>query len=224
MRVEIKFCGLTRAEDARFAAELGAAYLGFIFARSPRQLTVERAAALLASLDATPTTADVPRPRRVGVFAGADARSIARAVTTLGLDIVQLHGADDERLVATLREATDARLWTVVHVGADGVDEQRLTRAAASDGVVLDAMVEGSLGGTGRSFDWERVRASVTPLRGVRPIILAGGLRPENVARAIDAFAPDVVDVSSGVEASPGCKDPARMRAFTDAVHGVGRT
>lgn len=224
MRVEIKFCGLTRAEDARLATALGAAYLGFIFARSPRQLTVERAAALLASLDATPTTADAPRPRRVGVFAGADADSIARAVTALGLDIVQLHGADDERLLPALREATDARLWTVVHVGAEGVDEKRLTSAAASDGVVLDAKVEGLLGGTGRSFDWERVRAAVTPLRGVRPIILAGGLRPDNVARAIDAFAPDVVDVSSGVEASPGCKDPARMRAFADAVHGVGRT
>ncbi|MBK6305665.1 MAG: hypothetical protein IPF47_08135 [Gemmatimonadetes bacterium] len=78
------------------------------------------------------------------------------------------------------------------------------------------------LGGTGRAFDWERERAVVAPLRAGRSIILAGGLTAENVARAIAVFSPDIVDVSSGVEASPGCKDPARLRAFVHAVHGVG--
>lgn len=224
MAVEIKFCGLTRAEDAQLATALGAAYLGVILARGPRQLTVEQAAALFATLDAWPARLDAPRPRRVGVFADADARAIVRAVALLGLDVVQLHGLDDARLISALREETAARLWTVLHVGPEGLDEKRLTSAQRADGLVLDAKVEGMLGGTGQAFDWERVRASVTPLRGVRPIILAGGLRPDNVARAIDVFSPDVVDVSSGVESSPGCKDPARMRAFADAVHGVGRT
>lgn len=223
MAVEIKFCGLTRADDARLAMSLGAAYLGFILAPSPRQLTVEQGAALLASLDAE-AWARPDRPvRRVGVVAGADVRAIVHAIDALGLDVVQLHGAEDDRLVPSLREATHARLWSVVHVGEHGVDEKRLTSAARADGVVLDAKVDGLLGGTGRSFDWARVARAVDPLRGVRPIILAGGLRPDNVARAIALFAPDVVDVSSGVESSPGCKDPARMRAFADAVHGAGR-
>lgn len=224
MSVEIKFCGLTRTEDAQVAAALGAAYLGVVLARSPRQLTVERAAALFAALDDSPARADAPPPRRVGVFAETEARAIARAVAALDLDIVQLHGLDDARLISALRDETSARLWAVLHVGSEGLDEKRLTSASLADGIVLDAKVEGMLGGTGQAFDWERVRASVTPLRGVRPIILAGGLRPENVARAIDVFAPDVVDVSSGVESSPGCKDPARMRAFADAVHGARRT
>lgn len=223
MAVEIKFCGLTRAADAQLATMLGAAYLGFIFAPSPRQLTVDAAGALLAALDAHAARADAPRPRRVGVFADADVRTIAHVVSSLGLDVVQLHGANDGGVIAPLRAATGARIWAVLHVGPEGLDEKRLTSATAADGVVLDAKVDGILGGTGRSFDWEGVRRAVTPLRGVRPIILAGGLRPDNIARAIDVFAPDVVDVSSGVESSPGCKDPARMRAFTDAVHGVGR-
>ena len=222
MGVEIKFCGLTRADDARVALSLGAAYLGFILAPSPRRLTLEQGAALIASLDAGATAPPARRARRVGVVAGADVRSIVQAVDTLGLDVVQLHGVDDERLVPALRAATRAQLWSVVHVGADGVDEKRLTSAARADGVVLDAKVDGVLGGTGRAFDWARVARAVDPFRGGRPIILAGGLRPDNVARAIALFAPDVVDVSSGVEAAPGCKDPARMRAFADAVHGAG--
>ncbi len=223
MPVEIKFCGLTRPEDARLATSLGAAYLGFIFAPSPRQLTIERAAMLLATLGNSGRGGRAPRPRLVGVFAGADVATIAAAVATLGLDVVQLHGAEDARLVRALRDATDARIWRVVHVGPEGIDENCLTSATPSDGVLLDARVDGMLGGTGCSFDWARVRESVTSLRGAGPIILAGGLRPENVARAIELFAPDVVDVSSGVESSPGCKDPARMRAFADAVHGVGQ-
>lgn len=224
MPVEIKFCGLTRAADARLAMALGASYLGFILAPSPRRLTLEEGAALLAALEGEESARPGGRARRVGVVAGADVPTIVRAVDALALDIVQLHGVDDERLVPTLRQATGAQLWSVVHVGEDGVDVRRLTSAAHADGIVLDAKVDGLLGGTGRSFDWARVAGAVDPLRGERPIILAGGLRPDNVERAIALFAPDVVDVSSGVESAPGCKDPARMRAFADAVHGVGRT
>ena len=220
MAVEVKVCGLTRAADAALATALGAAYLGFIFAPSPRRLTVDAAAQLLATLD----TADeaTVRPRRVGVFAGAGVGEIAAAVHRLGLDIVQLHGAEDARLVAGLRDAVPSALWSVVHVGGEGIDRAQLEWATRGDGILLDAKVDGMLGGTGRAFDWERERAVVAPLRAGRSIILAGGLTAVNVARAIAVFSPDIVDVSSGVEASPGCKDPARLRAFVHAVHGVG--
>lgn len=220
MAVEVKVCGLTRAADAALATALGAAYLGFIFAPSPRRLTVDAAAQLLATLD----TADeaTARPRRVGVFAGAGVGEIAAAVHRLGLDIVQLHGEEDARLVAALRDTVPSALWSVVHVGGEGIDRAQLEWATRGDGILLDAKVDGRLGGTGRAFDWERERAVVAPLRAGRSIILAGGLTAENVARAIAVFSPDIVDVSSGVEASPGCKDPARLRAFVHAVHGVG--
>lgn len=224
MAVEFKVCGLTRATDAQLAAALGAAYLGFIFAASPRQLTVEQAALVMRALDETesaePSRAS-SRPRRVGVFAGADASAITATVTQLALDVVQLHGVGDAGLVSALRDAVPVKIWTVVHVGADGVDRHALDGAALGDGILLDAKVDGMLGGTGRSFDWARERDVVEPLREGRSIILAGGLRTENVARAIAVFSPDVVDVSSGVESSPGIKDPARLRAFANAVHGV---
>lgn len=220
MAVEFKVCGLTRATDAQLATTLGAAYLGFIFAASPRQLTVEQAALVMRALDETEPAAP-SRPRRVGVFAGADVATITAAVTQLALDVVQLHGVGDARLVSALRDAMSVHIWTVVHVGHDGVDRRALEGAALGDGILLDAKVDGLLGGTGRSFDWAREREVVEPLREGRSIILAGGLRTENVARAIAVFSPDVVDVSSGVESSPGIKDPARLRAFANAVYGA---
>lgn len=224
MAVEFKVCGLTRAADAQLASSLGAAYLGFIFAASPRQLTVQEAALVMRAMDATEPavrTGASSRPRRVGVFAGADAATISAAVHRLALDVVQLHGVGDAGLVSALRDSVPVKIWTVVHVGPDGVDRRALDGATRGDGILLDAKVDGMLGGTGRSFDWARERDVVEPLREGRSIILAGGLRPENVARAIAVFSPDVVDVSSGVESSPGIKDPARLRAFANAVHGV---
>lgn len=216
-------CGLTRVADARLATTLGARYLGFILAPSPRRLSVEQAEALFAELDADAVQppAGSPRPERVGVFAGDDAATIGAVAERLGLDVIQLHGADDTVSLEALRARSTARIWRVVHVGTDGIDAGAIDRALGADGVLLDAKVEGMLGGTGRTFDWAAVRRVLDPRREGRPIILAGGLRAENVARAIHDFAPDVVDVSSGVEAAPGRKDPARLRAFADAVHGV---
>ena len=217
--VEIKVCGLTRAADARLATALGARYLGFIFAPSPRRLTLAQAAALLAELDASERAAT--RPLRVGVFAGAEVDTVVSMVERLRLDVIQWHDADGAERLRAVRAATAARIWSVVHVGPEGIAPSQLEGAALSEAVLLDAKVDGQLGGTGRTFDWDAMRDVVAPLRASRRIILAGGLRADNVVRAIRSFAPDVVDVSSGVEVSPGLKDPARMRAFVDAVHGV---
>ncbi|MEP7381001.1 MAG: phosphoribosylanthranilate isomerase [Gemmatimonadota bacterium] len=229
MLPDIKFCGLTRGADARAAAALGARYLGVVFAPSLRQLTLAQAASVFESLerpapgDAATVDVGLPysRPQRVGVFAELAVPRIVTMSNTLRLDVIQLHDAGDASRVQALRDATDARLWTVLHVGDDGIVEEQLAAAMLGDAVLVEAKVDGQLGGTGRTFDWAAVRDQLALLRAQRPVILAGGLRPDNVARAIGIFAPDVVDVSSGVEQSPGIKDPARMRAFADAVHGV---
>ncbi len=238
MPPDIKFCGLTRGSDAREAAALGARYLGVVFAPSPRQLTVAQAVSLFESLE-TPAPgggvmaertarenavdAGLPysRPQRVGVFAELEVSRIVTMSNTLRLDVIQLHDAGDSSRVQALRDATNARIWTVLHVGDGGIVEEQLAAARLGDAILVEAKVDGQLGGTGRTFDWAAVRDQLALLREQRPVILAGGLRPDNVARAIGIFAPDVVDVSSGVEQSPGIKDSARMRAFSDAVHGV---
>jgi phosphoribosylanthranilate isomerase len=207
--VDIKFCGMTRPEDAQMAASLGASYVGVIFAGGPRAVTAERAKLILAN---------VPRRvRAVGVFAGQDVDEIQRIVDVAGLDVVQLHGEATEARIAQLRETINAEIWPVVRVS--GVLPEGLAGLVdASDGLLLDAYVPNALGGTGVSFAWSAVAAELQTIRGEQPIILAGGLRPENVAEAIAALSPDVVDVSSGVESAPGIKDHERMRAFRDAV------
>jgi phosphoribosylanthranilate isomerase len=227
--VEIKFCGLTRRADVAQAASLGARYAGFVFAPGPRRLTIESAgpvaSALTRAVRGAAATDEVEdrgaSPRRVGVFASDDAAEIAETVGALGLDVVQLHGGGGVALATEIRRRVQVTIWVVARVGDGGLSEGDLAQALAADGLLLDAKVDGALGGTGHAFDWDRVGDALATIRGRVPIILAGGLRPENVARAIHTLSPDVVDVSSGVESSPGIKDHARMRAFVDAVQGA---
>lgn len=244
MQPAIKFCGLTRPEDAEEAVALGADYLGVIFAPSRRRCTVGQAQRIFAvvpqpleAADARGALAPADRgaplgrmaassrtsPRRVGVFAGHSSSEIAAIAQAVPLDVIQLHEAWEPAAIAALRDATHCRIWSVVGVGRDGVMPEASAVAGASDGVLLDTKIEGALGGTGESFDWHAVRANAAILRSSGPVILAGGLHPMNVALAIATLRPDVVDVSSGVESSPGIKDHARMRAFADAVRGVAQ-
>jgi phosphoribosylanthranilate isomerase len=213
--IDVKFCGLTRPEDAEYAAELGAAYVGVIFAGGPRNLEPSRAAGVLANVPAT--------VRRVGVFAEQRADEIARVADIARLDVVQLHGSHDARLIEQFRRLSSAAIWRVVRVtGAASADSLLAElEAASADGVILDAFVQGTLGGTGVALPWDELVPQVAALRrslGGRPVVLAGGLKSANVQRAIRALSPDVVDVSSGVESAPGIKDRARMRAFRDAA------
>lgn len=207
---DVKFCGLTRPVDARHAVSLGAAYVGVIFAGGPRMLTTERAAVVLD---------DVPASvRRVGVFADQDDDQIASAVDALRLDVVQLHAAVTPQRIARLRARVSSAIWPVVRVDGDRLPSEFAQLLELSDGVLLDAFVPGALGGTGVALPWAALARQLDSARGDKPIILAGGLRPDNVADAILALAPNVVDVSSGVESAPGIKDHERMRAFRDAV------
>jgi len=210
----IKFCGITRREDAEYAAALGAGYVGLILAGGPRKLTVERAAEVVRTLPRT--------LKRVGVFGDQSDDEILRAADVIGLDVLQLHpvaGAIER--VRRLRRASSADLWPVLRV-ADGVlpaDAEELADAAGA--FLLDAHVPGVMGGAGVTFDWSAAADAVHRLRAGKRLIVAGGLRPTNVAAAISVFAPDVVDVASGVEQTPGIKDHHLMRAFRDASQGV---
>lgn len=211
MPVDIKFCGLTRSVDAQQAVALGAAYVGVIFAGGPRMLTTEAARDVLANVP--------EHVRRVGVFAGQTATEIARIAKDLELDVVQLHGASSADQVDAVRQVFDGEIWRVVRVDTNGLPADLLANGADADAILLDAYVRGStLGGTGVALPWAELASDVGGLRGRMKIVLAGGLRAENVELAIATLGPDVVDVASGVEASPGVKDHERMRAFRDAV------
>lgn len=213
--VEVKFCGLTRPEDAARAAELGASYAGVIFAGGPRLLTPGRAREVFAPLAGTGV-------RRVGVFGHQGVDEVASLATAAGVDVVQLHGDPTGAAIARLRTRFAGRVWAVRRLADAALPPGAAEIASAADGVVLDAAVPGRLGGTGVALDWAGLGPAVGALRAAgregMPIVLAGGLRPGNVARAVALVRPDVVDVSSGVESVPGVKDPEAMRAFMVAA------
>ncbi len=216
MSAEIKFCGLTRAEDAAVAVALGAAYVGVIFAGGPRSLTVARAKDVLA---------DVPSSvRRVGVFADQTAGEIASTADELDLDVAQLHGAHGSSgtRIEEIRGLFSGKIWPVCRVSSAPLPDVVREAMDSGDGLLLDAFAPGMLGGSGVTLPWTELSSEVAAIRRVgKPLILAGGLRPENVALAIATLSPDIVDVSSGVELAPGIKDHDRMRAFRDAVNAT---
>ena len=212
MATEGKICGLTRSIDAEFADAAGASYLGVIFAGGPRERTPMHARDTLAGR----------RARRVGVFGDQPADAIATLVEMVGLHVIQLHADPSPERVQEVRAATGAEVWAVIRT-ADGIlpdDIDALCEEA--DALVIDALVPGGLGGSGVTVPWIRLGESLDALDYHPRIVLAGGLTPENVAEAIDYVAPSVVDVSSGVESSPGIKDHARIRAFIAAVRSAG--
>ena len=214
MAVEIKFCGMTRAADAEYAASLGAAYVGVIFAKSPRRVDPAAAAAVLAGVRERAST--------VGVFGDATVETIGTVASDLRLDVVQLHGDPSPDVVDSMRRRFSGAVWAAVRIGGSALPDTAAGLLAVADAVVLDARVAGQLGGTGHSFDWNAIARTLERRSDDARVVLAGGLSPENVARAVRIISPDVVDVSSGVESAPGIKDHARMRAFRDAVRRRG--
>lgn len=210
MAPEVKFCGLTRAADAAAAAELGASHAGVIFAGGPRLVTMDRAVEVLAGLPR--------RVGRVGVFADQDPDTVAGVVASVGLTAVQLHTPRRPAQLAEVGRTTGVEVWAVVRVAGGELPPDYERLAEAADAVVVDALVAGQLGGTGTAVDWEALALALERRGRPRRLVLAGGLRPENVARAVAIVAPDGVDVSSGVESAPGVKDHDRMRRFALAA------
>ncbi len=210
----IKFCGLTRREDAALAQQLGAQYLGGIRAGGPRRLTAEQWSDVLGE-----ARADV---ERVAVLGPMSAREVVDETRALGADIAQWHGDPDAESVAIVADC-GVRVWPVLRIAAGPLPSEAWALATHADALVLDAKVTGQLGGTGVALDWAELASDIERWRadypGVR-LVLAGGLHAGNVAQAIALLHPDVVDVSSGVELAPGIKDPERMRAFVHAVRG----
>ena len=208
---EIKFCGMTRPEDALQAVELGARYVGVVFAESPRQLTDDAARVVLERVPLNIS--------RVGVFGDVKPEQIAARAEKLGLDVVQLHGDPKPRTITRVRKNWQGRVWAVQRINGADIPASASDLFDAADAIVLDSRVAGLLGGTGVALPWEELRDRIASIRTSRTrLVLAGGLTAENVGLAIRALKPDVVDVSSGVESSAGIKDHEKMRAFRDAV------
>ena len=198
MAVRVKICGITRAEDLHAACEAGAEALGFVFyERSPRHLSVEAAAALLRELP--------PFVQSVGLFVNADPAFIASLLEAAPLDLLQFHG--DETAADCARYG---RPWIkAVRVNRDTDLVKCAADFEAARGLLLDAFVAGVPGGTGERFDWGLIPPALP-----RPVVLSGGLTPDNVAEAIQRVRPWAVDVSSGVEAAKGIKDARKMAQF----------
>jgi phosphoribosylanthranilate isomerase len=209
MRVEVKVCGLTRPEDAAVAVEAGASYLGVVFAGGPRRVDAAVARGIVAAASGRPV---------FGVFGAHSADDILRCRAETGLAGAQLHGGFDAAAVVRLR-AEGMLVWAVARLTAGSSLAELDVLAALADAVLVEPRVAGVEGGSGVPLPRELARQARQVLAG-RRMVLAGGLRPESVAAAISAVAPDVVDVSSGVESAPGRKDPTRVRLFLEAVRG----
>lgn len=209
---QFKFCGITRPVDASLAADLGASYVGVIFAESRRKVDETQARAVFSAAGSGVKHVIVIGREPVDVIA-----SKARAA---GADVVQLHGGVTRKEVDDLRRQFNGEIWAVVGVeaSAGNLPSEALQIADSVDAILLDTSVKGNTGGTGTSFDWSRLAGAVDSLAQRTRIVLAGGLNPENVGLAINILHPSVVDVSSGVEAAPGVKDSRRMKAFAEAV------
>ncbi|MFL5630908.1 MAG: phosphoribosylanthranilate isomerase [Gemmatimonadaceae bacterium] len=204
---------MTRREDAALAAEIGASYIGVVFADGPRKVSpIEGGGILDAAGD---------RVKRVGVFGTNDADAIARTATDARLDIVQLHADASAADVKKLRSRFRGQVWAAIRIAGTHIPSSAEALFDTADAVVLDARTEKGLGGTGEALPWSDLAVDLARDRGSAAVVLAGGLKPGNVVSAIRTLAPDVVDVSSGIESAPGIKDPWLMREFYAAATGV---
>jgi len=223
MAIWIKICGNTSLADARLAVDAGADAVGFVFAPSPRQVTASEAAAIVSHLPAT--------VEKIGVFVDAPLDEIYMIVRECKLTGVQLHFDAPPELPARLhfRLGPELRILRVVHFAPRaGKRAATLALQAHQDphvhAVLIDSRTSAAVGGTGVAFDW--AKASKTLFQSAearkRHLVAAGGLTPENVAEAIATLRPWGVDAVSGVEASPGKKDAAKVRAFVAQARAAG--
>ena len=199
----VKICGITRAEDAEVAVALGARAIGFIFwPSSPRFIEQERAREIASRLPASVMT--------VGVFVNQPVEHVSDVASRVGLSSVQLHGDETPAY---------ARLLSTPVIRATTLDHGALADWPADTTILLDAHDPVRRGGTGHTIDWSAAaHVAVT-----RRVLLSGGLTPENVAEAVARVRPFGIDVSSGVEVSPGVKDHMRLRALFDALRTAER-
>jgi phosphoribosylanthranilate isomerase len=202
MEIKVKICGITSVTDGRLAAEAGADMIGLMFyEHSPRHATLAQAVAISRALP--------PFVMRVGVFVNPDAALVTRALGECGLSLLQFHG--DE----TSDFCTQFGVMSLKAVRVRDEESLKMLENLRTDAFLLDAYSKNGLGGTGEQFNWD---LAVAAQKYGKPIFLAGGLTPENVAAAVRQVRPFAVDVSSGVESAPGKKDAAKVRAFIAAA------
>ncbi len=202
MSVKVKICGITSVADGLVAAEAGADMIGLMFAaQSPRLISLATAAEISRALP--------PFVLRVGVFVNPEPDFVTQAIAACGLNLLQFHG--DE----TSEFCTQFGMMSVKALRVKDADSLRALENYSTDAFLLDAHSKSGLGGTGEKFNWD---LAVEAQKFGKPIFLAGGLTPANVADAVKKVNPFAVDVSSGVESAPGKKDAAKMRAFIQTV------
>lgn len=207
MRTRVKICGISRDIDLQAAVEAGADAIGLVFfPPSPRNVGLEQAAALARACP--------PMVTRVGLFVDPEPALLAEILHHVDLDVLQFHGAETPE-----RCAGAGRRWIKALRVREGVDlPAECRRYAGAGALLLDTWAPDLPGGTGTRFAWERV-----PWVRETPVVLAGGLNPDNVGEAVRTVRPFAVDVSSGVESEPGIKDAARIHRFIDAVKQADR-
>jgi len=202
LRTRVKICGITREEDARAAVTAGCDAIGLVFYRpSPRYVSPERAAQIVASLP--------PFVSVVGLFVDAEPEDILQVMKLVRLDLLQFHGNESPEAC----ERFDLPYMKAIRVKPDTNLLQYAEQFKHAQALLLDAFIEGVPGGTGQVFDWNIIPKTL-PL----PVVLAGGLSPDNVEQAVRQVRPYAVDVSGGVELNKGIKDAAKIAAFMRGV------
>ncbi|MES2625762.1 MAG: phosphoribosylanthranilate isomerase [Pseudomonadota bacterium] len=210
LKTRVKVCGITRPEDALDAATAGVDAIGLVFyPKSPRAVSVDSAKRILAVLP--------PFVTRVGLFVNAAEAEVRDVLAHVQLDVLQFHGDEDPQFCASFN-----RPWLkAIRVRPDMDLAATMHSYSSAQGILLDAWHETLLGGTGEAFDWSMVDRLDESLRIHLRLVLAGGLRPENVVQAIHKTKPWAVDVSTGVESAPGIKSTALTRQFIKAVQSA---
>jgi phosphoribosylanthranilate isomerase len=203
---KIKFCGMMRSQDAAAAVEAGAAYLGVVFAEGARAVSEDGAREVVAAAAGVPV---------LGVFVKQTTEQILRTAAASGIRGAQLHGLYSPGDAARLR-AEGLEVWRVVRIANTSDLDVLESAGTGADAVLVEPLVPHVRGGAGIPLDLELARQARHRLVG--PMVLAGGLRPDNVGAAIAEVHPQVVDVSSGVERRPGIKDPKQIVRFVEAV------
>lgn len=203
LRVRVKICGITRAEDALVAVENGADAIGLVFYEpSPRAVSVEQAIKIVSQIPAFISI--------VGLFVNAEERFVRDVISNVALDLLQFHGDEAPEECSSY----GLPFMKAIRVKSDTNLVQCAKDYSASRALLLDTYTEGVAGGTGHTFDWGLIPSDLN-----KPVVLAGGLTAENVGSAIQQVRPYAVDVSGGVELSKGIKDAAKIAAFMQQVY-----
>ena len=207
-RTRVKMCGTTRSEDIRNAVAFGVDALGFIFVKkSPRFVTSDQAYELIREVPSFIT--------RVGVFVDSSLEEVKKTVAECGLTQVQLHGKETTQFCHDLRKwSKSLSICKAFRIDSDCPDVDISCYETSVDSILLDTFTKGAAGGTGIVFNWDIIDS----LRIQKPLILAGGLGPENIKDALERVAPFAVDINSGVECSPGIKDRCKLQAVMQVI------